>query len=154
MGEMSTGATHTLSNLFQVMSGHAAMAAAGNSSRASKECTQHLDRIMESIDTGGEVVRRLQQLGRARILDPMPNKEIYDLTEVVSDAVHMSKIWSRVKLDQQKIDIKYDLQLTPNCTFSGQRDQIICVVLNLLMNSGGSDAHGREDQGQDIQGTG
>lgn len=135
LGEMATGATHTLSNLFQVMSGHAAMTLAGNGSHLSEEVRQNLDKVMESIDTGSEVVRQLQQLGRARMYEQIAHMEIFDLTEVVSDAVHMSQVWSKAKLDRQKMEIKYDLDLTAGCTFRGQRDQIVCVVLNLLMNA-------------------
>ena len=64
----------------------------------------------------------------------MPD-HVLDLSDAVTLATEMCKLWAKTELERKKIDISFELNLKPGCTVSGVPDQLTWVVLNILKNS-------------------
>ena len=135
LGQIAGGVSHNFNNLLQILSGNANMALTNLQLKDYGGLQNNLNQILESTRSATEVVRWLQQFGREQRSMDRPQKEVFDLSDVVEEAIQMCKLWSKAELERNNIPISYELDLTPGCYVSGVPDQLSWVVMNFLKNS-------------------
>ncbi|MDQ7782130.1 MAG: PAS domain S-box protein [Desulfomonilaceae bacterium] len=135
LGQIAGGIGHNFSNLLQILSGNANMALTSLHLKDYHGLENNLKQINESTRSATEVVRWIQQLGRHSSSTHTIQKEVFDLSDVVGEAIEMCKLWSKTELERNNIHISYELDLHPGCHVSGVSDQLSWVVLNFLKNS-------------------
>lgn len=135
VGQIAMGVGFTFNNLLQVVSGNANLALTNLELRDEEATRLNLKRIVESTRPAAEAVRWLQQFGRELPYGVTQRKELFDLTNLVKEAVEICKLWSVTELAKNNIQISYRLELTSGCHVEGVPDQIVWVILNLLKNA-------------------
>jgi CheY-like chemotaxis protein len=135
LGQIAGGIGHNFSNLLQILSGNANMALTSLHLKDYEGLENNLTQIIQSTRSATEVVRWIQQLGRESSSTNRDQKEVFDLSDVVGEAIEMCKLWSKTELERNNIHILYELDLQPGCYVSGVSDQLSWVVLNFLKNS-------------------
>ncbi|MBI5248896.1 MAG: PAS domain S-box protein [Desulfomonile tiedjei] len=135
LGQISSGVSHTFSNLLQVVSGSANMALTSLDLKDIEGAKANLEQIVESTRSATEAVRWLQQFARGRSGAASQKQEAFDLAEAVEEAIEMCKLWSKPELDRKRVKIEYELDLTRGCHIEGIPDQIAWVALNILKNA-------------------
>ncbi len=135
LGQVSVGVGHNFSNLLQIVSGNVNMAITNLDLQEYEGVRQCLEEILEGTKSATEVVRWLQQFGRARFQKAPAKKDVFDVSSLVEEAVEICKLWSKLELDRKNVHIIYDVRATPGCHVEGVRDQMAWVLLNLLKNA-------------------
>ncbi|MBI5570206.1 MAG: PAS domain S-box protein [Desulfomonile tiedjei] len=135
LGQMASGISHTFSNLLQIVSGNANMALTNLELEEYEEIRLNLEQILDSTRSATDAVRRLQQFSRERSKREVPRKELFDLSDAVREGVEMCRLWSKAKLERERIEVVQELDLTPGCYVEGEPDQLAWVVLNLVKNA-------------------
>ncbi len=135
LGQMASGVGHTFSNVLQIIQGNANMALTNLELEEFDEVKPNLDQILDSVQSATDAVRRLQQFGRERPGGETSSKVVFDLSSAVVEGVEMCKLWSKGKLEKERIEIVQDLELSQGCHVEGRPDQIAWVVVNLLKNA-------------------
>ena len=95
----------------------------------------NLQQILESAQAATETVKWLHQFGRTPKTSADSQKELFDFSDLVEEAVEICKFWSRAELEQTGARIKYEVSLKKDCLVEGIPDQISWVALNILKNA-------------------
>lgn len=135
LGQMSSGLSHTFSNLLQVVSGNANMALTSLELDELVDVKQHIEQIVQGSAQAVESIRLVQQFAKERSPADTPQKDVFDLSGVVAEACELCKLWSKPQLDKKRVDVEQELDLTPECMVEGDRDQVLWVVVNLVKNA-------------------
>ncbi|MFH1118027.1 MAG: ATP-binding protein [Pseudomonadota bacterium] len=135
LGQIAGGIGHNFNNLLQILSGNANVALTSLQLKDYAGLESNLKQIIESTRSATEVVRWIQRLGRETHLTNRGEKEVFDLSEVVEEAIEMCKLWSKAELERNNINVSYELDLQPGCFVSGVSDQLSWVAINFLKNS-------------------
>ncbi len=135
LGEMSNGLTHSISNLFQVVSGNANMAMTSLELEDYEEIRSNLEQILEATRSGTDVVRRIQQFSRERSSTETARREVFDLADAVTEGIELCKLWAKARPDLNRAHVEQEINIAPGCFMVGDKEQIGWVVLNLLRNA-------------------
>jgi|GEM_PF-445339 len=135
LGQMARGLGYNFNNLLQVVSGSADMALTGLDMNDMDAVRNNLKQILESAQSATETVKWLHQFGRTPKTSADSQKELFDFSELVEEAVEICKFWSRAELERTGAQIKYDVSLKKDCLVEGIPDQISWVALNILKNA-------------------
>jgi CheY-like chemotaxis protein len=95
----------------------------------------NLQQILESAQSATETVRWIHQFGRTSTAHTDSEKELFNLSDLVEEAVEICKFWSRAELERTGARIKYEVGLAEDCFVEGIPDQISWVALNILKNA-------------------
>jgi PAS domain S-box-containing protein len=135
LGQIATGVGHVFSNLLQVVAGNINMALTNLELRDEDAAKGNLEQIGATAKSVIESVRWLQQFGRERSGRTVSHHELFDLVEVVNEAIEICKLWSVTELARFNLSVTYNLDLVPGCHVEGLRDRIVWMIFNLLKNA-------------------
>ena len=135
MGQIANGVGHDFSNLLQIVSGNANVALTNLDLMDYDSVQQNIGEILRGAKSVTPAVRWLQKFGMGDPPGATSEKEVFDLSQVVMEAVDLCKLWSKAELQRTKVDISYKVQLQKQCFVTGVPDQMTWVTLNLLKNS-------------------
>ena len=135
IGELATGVAHNFNNLLQMVMGSAQVGLNKIASDDLESAKRHFTRILESAKFGADTVRRLQDFANVRTDDPQETIAVFDVSETVSNAAEMSRLWWRSNLEPSGAEIELKLDLTPGCMIIGKESEIFEVVVNLVKNA-------------------
>ncbi len=135
LGQIARGLGYNFNNLLQVVSGSADMALTGLDMNDIEAVRNNLKQILESTQSATETVKWLHQFGRTPKRSGDSQKELFDLSDIVDEAVEICKFWSRAELERTGAQIKYEVSLKKDCLVEGIPDQISWVALNVLKNA-------------------
>jgi len=124
LGQMARGLGYNFNNLLQVVSGSADMALTGLDMNDMDAVRNNLKQILESAQSATETVKWLHQFGRTPKTSADSQKELFNFSDLVEEAVEICKFWSRAELERTGAQIKYEVSLKKDCLVEGIPDQI------------------------------
>lgn len=135
VADLAAGVAHNFNNLLQVVLGKASFTLLslelGDYPQA-KESTQH---IVDSAGAGAQIVKRLQYFAGLRTIGKPGERERFDVSEIVEQAVEMTKpAWS-TKREKLGGEIVFHLDLERGCWVEGTKDEIFEVIINIIYNA-------------------
>jgi signal transduction histidine kinase/CheY-like chemotaxis protein len=134
LGEMAGGVAHNFNNLLQIIVGACGTAQIELEFGDVKGAMSTLGKVVDSAQTGSQTVKQLQDFAGVRTEDPSLDGRVFDLTEVVSRAIDMTK---PLRDAGKRKGVKYDLitRLSPGCMVKGKQNELFEVTVNLIKNS-------------------
>jgi PAS domain S-box-containing protein len=140
VGEMAGGVAHNFNTLLQFVAGGSRKALGYLESKDYSKLRPLLEQIFDGARDAVQTIRRLQQFSRARRALGVSRfshaqREVFDLSEAVREAVKKCKLGPRAELRKGRIDVSMELDLSEGCFIEGEEAEIIEVVVNLLKNA-------------------
>lgn len=135
LADLASGAAHNFNNLLQIIVGNAHMALTTLDPEEHAEIESDLHAILTSCHFGAEIVRRLQDFARTRPETMVEGATTFDLSNLVEQAVEMSKPWWKSGPEKQGIRIRVTQDLVKGCLVTGKKSELFEVLVNLLKNA-------------------
>jgi PAS domain S-box-containing protein len=134
IGELSAGVSHNFNNLLQIIMSAAQMSQIDMELGKMPSVAQNLQRIVTACQQGSATVRRLQRFTTPD-KDDAAQKKVLDLSQIVSDAVEMTKVWWKTLPEKDGVKIDLITHLVPGCYVPGSESELFEVVVNLIKNA-------------------
>jgi PAS domain S-box-containing protein len=135
VADLASGVAHNFNNLLQIIMGGAQLASVNLQLGDISKVNRHLEQILESSRFGAETVKRLQSFANLQS-DPVPSGiDMFDLSDLVRQAVEMTKPWWKTTPEREGITVKLNLDLTKGCLIQGKQSELFEVVVNLIKNA-------------------
>ncbi len=135
LADLAGGASHNFNNLLQIIMGNADLALTNLQLGDVSEIETDLEAILASCHFGAETVKRLQDFARSRRETKVEGATIFDLSDLVEQAVEMSKPWWKSGPEKEGIKIRLDQRLKSKCLVTGRKSELFEVVVNLIKNA-------------------
>jgi two-component system, cell cycle sensor histidine kinase and response regulator CckA len=135
VGDLATGVAHNFNNLLQVILGGAQLAALGLDFGDVSDAKHNLNHIVESAKQGSELVKRLQSFARLRAQTPASDAKLLNLSDVVRQAIEMSKIWWKTVPEKRGLHVELAADLVQECLVVGRENELFEVTVNLIKNA-------------------
>ncbi|MBI5572659.1 MAG: PAS domain S-box protein [Desulfomonile tiedjei] len=135
VGELAGGIAHNFNNLLQVVLGAAQLAQADVESGCAEDAKEALNQIVQSARFGAETIKRLQYFARVRREDLTVRGEVFDLSEIVHQAIEISKPWWKTSAETEGMRIALRRDLEQGCMVKGRQNELFEVVVNLIKNA-------------------
>jgi two-component system cell cycle sensor histidine kinase/response regulator CckA len=137
VADVASGVAHNFNNLLQIVIGSAELATLNLQSGEFSGVKENLERILYSSQTGVETVRRLNRFARTHLEgDESSPTEVFDLSDLVSQAVEITKPWLKAHSEKKGIAIDLTTELADGCIVEGRKNEIFEVLVNLITNAG------------------
>ncbi len=135
VADISAGIAHNFNNLLQVLLGNIDLAISDLKSGAMSGIKEKLLEMKAACKFAAGTIKRLNHFVRNANRNNEEEDEIFDLSELVSQVVEISKpIW-KDQPQGTRVTVFMEETLDPFCMVKGNRDEIFKVVLNLIKNS-------------------
>jgi PAS domain S-box-containing protein len=135
VSDLAAGVAHNFNNLLQIVMGGVQLARMtiekGNTDGALKS----LDQILESSRFGAETVKRLQNFAGISPVDQAKGDAVFDLSEVVMQAIDMTKTWWKTSPEKDGFQVRLATDLRPGCLVKGKKSEMFEVAVNLIKNA-------------------
>jgi CheY-like chemotaxis protein len=129
MGEMASGVVHDFNNLLGAIIGRVQLSLCKNDL---DEIKRNLAQIEKIAMQGGETLKRLQAFTRQENQSEfLP----FDLSEMVSDALEVTRHRWEAQGQRQGIDYEIERKTDQQCVVLGIRSELVDVVANLIFNA-------------------
>ena len=135
VADLAGGVAHNFNNLLQIIIGNLELALDDLELGNHSEVKKALVKIMESSMFGAETVRRLQNFAGIRAHNPLANKEVFDFSEVVKQALEMTRTWWMIIPEKEGIRVSLETDLQEGCLVRGEKNELFEVVVNLIRNA-------------------
>jgi PAS domain S-box-containing protein len=132
VGEMAAGVAHNFNNLLQMILGAGEAALAKLGSGEIRKSRDVLMTLIEACHRGADIVRRIKDFTLAKA-DDMEEAKVFDLGELVSEAIQLTKpLWAN-PADLQKYSLNFIRPL--GALVSGNPSELYEVLVNLIKNA-------------------
>jgi len=135
VADLAGGVAHNFNNLLQIVIGHLELALMdlelGNYSNVGGA----LEKVLESAKFGAETVRRLQSFAGIRDHSQVPQRGVFDVSDIVGQAVEMSKTWWKTIPEKQGIEVTLETDLQDGCLVRCEKNELFEVLVNLIKNA-------------------
>jgi PAS domain S-box-containing protein len=135
LADLAAGASHNFNNLLQIIMGNARMGLTNLESADISEIKKDLEAILASCHFGAETVKRLQDFSRSRRDTKVEGASTFDLSNLVEQAVAVSKPWWNAGSVARGGRVHLHQRLDSNCLVTGRKSEIFEVVVNLIKNA-------------------
>ena len=136
VADVASGVAHNFNNLLQVVIGSANLAIKQLQSGEFSNVKENLERILYSSQSGAETVRRLNRFARTHLEgEEYPLTEVFDLSDLVSQAVEITIPWWKTHPEKKGIVIDLATELADGCIVKGKKNEMFEVLINLLKNA-------------------
>jgi two-component system, cell cycle sensor histidine kinase and response regulator CckA len=135
IGELAWGVADNFNNLLQIIMGSANLLSSNLELGDLTAAKADIDQILESSRSGAETVRRLQTFARSKTGRFSTEAQTFDLSELVWQAIEMSKIWWKTIPEREGISLNMAENLGRHCMVQGRQNEIFEVVINLIRNA-------------------
>ena len=135
VGELASGVSHNFNNLLQIVIGNAQLATVNLNEGDIAGVQTNLEQIVQSSMVGSGTIRRLQNFARKPAHQPGSEWKVFDLSEVVRQAVEMTTIWWKTVPEKSGLTINLIPKLTPHCKVKGRGEELFEVAMNLIKNA-------------------
>lgn len=142
IGELAWGVADNFNNLLQIIMGSANLLSSNLELGDLTAAKADINQILESSRSGAETVRRLQTFARSRTGRFSTEAQVFDLSELVWQAVEMSKIRWKTIPEREGISVNMVENLGRHCMVQGRQNEIFEVVVNLIGNAVEALPHG------------
>jgi two-component system cell cycle sensor histidine kinase/response regulator CckA len=135
VADLAGGVAHNFNNLLQIVIGNLELALLHLESGNYSDVRQALKNVLESSRFGAETVQRLQSLAGIRDHSQLLEKGVFDLSDIVRQALEMSKTWWKSIPERAGIEVCLDTELNAGCLVRGEKNELFEVVVNLIKNA-------------------
>lgn len=135
IGELARGVADNFNNLLQIVMGSANSLSSNLELGDLTAAKADINQILESSRSGAETVRRLQTFARSKTDRFRTEAQVFDLSELVWQAIEMSKIWWKTIPEREGISVNMAETLTGHCMVQGRQGELFEVVVNLIRNA-------------------
>ncbi len=135
LADLAGGASHNFNNLLQIIMGNAHLALTNLQLGDVSDIETDLEAILASCHFGAETVKRLQDFARSRRETKVEGATTFDLSDLVEQAVEMSKPWWKSGPEKEGIKVRLDQRLESECLVTGRKSELFEVVVNLIKNA-------------------
>ncbi|MBI5572220.1 MAG: response regulator [Desulfomonile tiedjei] len=135
VGELASGVSHNFNNLLQIVIGNAQLALANLEEGDAAGVRSNIERIVRSSTVGSGTIKRLQNFARKRVDQSRSEWKVFDLSEVVRQAVEMTTIWWKTVPEKSGLSISLVPRLTDHCKVRGRAEELFEVAMNLIKNA-------------------
>ena len=135
VGELAAGVAHNFNNLLQVITSGVELAIKDLNSQDFSSILGRLELIRESSRFGSETVKRLQSFARIRKEEAADGPTIFDLSELVIQAIQISAPWWKNNPEKKGIHVGLKHDLKKECMVLGKESEIFEVLINLIKNA-------------------
>jgi len=133
--DMASGAAYSFSALLDMIL-RGAQAALTHLERGElQEVKDILGGISESGDRGMSAVKGLQRFARLRSDQPGESSEVFDMSEIVQQAIGLCEPWWQADPVRQGATIRVQQALEPGCLVKGAESELLEVAVNLIKNA-------------------
>ncbi len=144
VGELAAGVAHNFNNLLQVITSGVELAIKDLDSQHFSNISGRLELIRESSKFGSETVKRLQSFAQIRNEENSDRSTVFDLSELVKQAVQISAPWWKNNPEKEGIHIELKHDLKKDCMVFGKESEIFEVLINLIKNAAEAMPNGGE----------
>ncbi|MGB6064759.1 MAG: PAS domain S-box protein [Desulfomonilaceae bacterium] len=135
VADLASGVAHNFNNLLQIIMGGAQLASLNLELENVANVRRHLEQILESSKFGAETVKRLQSFANLQSEPVSAESDTFDLSDLVRQAVEMTKPWWKTTPEREGITINLNLELVDGCLVRGKQNELFEVVVNLIKNA-------------------
>lgn len=135
VADLAGGVAHNFNNLLQIVIGNLELALMDLELGNYSEVKVGLEEVLESSLFGAGTVERLQSFAGIRTDCHLSEKKIFDLSDIVSQALEMSNTWWKSIPERQGIKISLDTDLQAGCLVRCEKNELFEVVVNLIRNA-------------------
>jgi len=135
IGDLAAGVAHNFNNLLQVVMAGIELALKDLESGNIIQIKKTLERVRKSSKLGSETVKRLQSFAKIRVDTTFSENKVVDLSEIVRQAVDISRPWWKTNLEKEGIRVAMELNLTDGCLVAGAESELFEVLVNLIKNA-------------------
>lgn len=135
VGELASGVAHNFNNLLQIVLGCSQLALTDLQLGALGQAQENLLQIVESSKIGAQTVKRLQDYARAKSPIYGGATKVFDLSDVVREAIEMSKPWWKTEPEKNGLFIDMNHSLKEGCVIKGNDSELFEVAVNLIKNA-------------------
>jgi PAS domain S-box-containing protein len=135
VADLASGVAHNFNNLLQIIMGGAQLASVNLQLGDIPKINRHLEQILESSRFGAETVKRLQSFANLHSDPVTAGSDVFDLSDLVRQAVEMTKPWWKTTPEREGITVKLNLDLVNGCVIQGKQSELFEVVVNLIKNA-------------------
>ena len=135
VADLAAGVSHNFNNLLQIIVGGTELALSDLEVGNYKSIKESLEQILESSKFGAETVRRLQSFAGLRVDSRELMEEVFDVSNLVSQAVEMTKPWWKHAPEKDGKSISLIYKVNPGCLVRAKKDEIFDVLINLIKNA-------------------
>lgn len=131
--ELASGISHNFNNALQIIQGNAQIARAKAEKHQISDLYKNLDQIIQSSKLASETVNRLHSFSRRDA--GSTGWEIFDLSELVEEAMEMSRVWHESMAARMGVRIEVTSDLKPGCRIAGKSSELFEALVNLFKNA-------------------
>lgn len=135
VADLASGVAHSFNNLLQIVMGSAGLALSAAETGQFSEIKDNLQQIIECSKFGAQTVKRLNTIAGFQNDSTASEPFVFDMSDVVSQAVEMSKPWWKAEPERNGIRISLQVKVEPRCLIKGRKNEMIEVVINLVRNA-------------------
>ena len=135
VADLATGVAHNFNNILQVILGATSLALARIENGEVTDVKKQLHMIMENSELGAITVRRLQEFAGISVADDSAHESEFDLSQVVKNAVEMSRPWWKTNAELKGVLIDMKRELTPGLFLKGHEEDFFEVAMSLIKNA-------------------
>ncbi len=135
VADLASGVAHNFNNLLQIIMGGAQLASVNLDLANIPNVKRHLEQILESSQFGAETVKRLQSFANLHSEPVSAGTNVFDLSDLVRQAVEMTKPWWKTTPEREGITVNLNLDLMDGCLIQGRQNELFEVVVNLIKNA-------------------
>ncbi len=135
VADLAGGVAHNFNNLLQIVIGNLDLAIVDLESGNYTDVKYALEKVLGSSRFGAETVRQLQSFAGISDRSQLLEKESFDLSDVVRQALEMSKTWWKSIPEKQGIEVSLDTELQDGCFVQADKDELFQVAVNLIRNA-------------------
>ena len=135
VADLASGVAHNFNNLLQIVLGSASFSLISMELEDYTSVRESLERIVESCKFGAETIRRLNRFARPEYLPKVSEIEVFDLSDLVRQAVEMTTPWWRTTPEKAGNRIDLETRLKTSCQIKGNKNEIFEVLVSLIKNA-------------------
>lgn len=135
VADLSGGIAHNFNNLLQIVISGIENSISDMEDGDVEKAKQSLELILGSCDQGAETVRKLLHFASTRSETNSSDFKIWDLSDLVREAVEVSKPFWEDQAEREGIRIELNLDFQSGVYVKGNFNQLIDVIITLIRNA-------------------
>ena len=135
VADLAGGVAHNFNNLLQIIMGSLELSLIDLEAGRHGKARESIQWMRDSVRLGAETVRRLQTFARIRAEGQAEDRKVFDVSQVVSQAVEISKPWWKDNRIEDGHSISLREKIEKGLMIEGLDDQVFEVVTNLIKNA-------------------
>jgi PAS domain S-box-containing protein len=142
VADLAGGVAHNFNNLLQIIMGSLELSLIDLEAGRYAKARESIQWMRDSVRLGAETVRRLQTFARIRVEGHGEDRKVFDVSQVVFQAVEISKPWWKDNRQKDGGSISLRQKVEKGMMIEGLENQIFEVVTNLIKNAVEACSHG------------